>query len=65
MLFYVIVFVKEFVLFYICYRKIRCRKIMFKISFDFNLIFKNEGILGKNEYIYKWFSKKGFWFFLF
>lgn len=38
---------------------------MFKISFDFNLIFKNEGILGKNEYIYKWFSKKGFWFFLF
>lgn len=61
---HVIALVKEFPLFYICHRKIRCRKIMFKISLDFNSTLKIEGTSGKNEYIHKWFSKKGFWFLL-
>lgn len=64
MLLHVIALVKEFALFYICHRKIRCRKILFKISLDFNSTLKNEGTSGKNEYIHKWFSKKGFWFLL-
>lgn len=64
MLLHVIALVKEFALFYICRRKIRCRKITFKISLDFNSTLKNEGTSGKNEYIHKWFSKKCFWYLL-